>query len=313
MQAPLRLMPITYVRDIRDALGDDRPLRRAVRSGDAVRIHRGAYVPLVAWRELDLDDRHRHQAVAAAHASRSHPTLSHHSAALVWGVPIVEHHPKVVHVLSTPATGTRSEGGFRRHATRRPQVDLVELEGVSVTGLDRTLVDFVTDCSFRSAVAALDWAFGAEPSGQLRSTPERLERMADSLELVKGRRKLRRALEFADPRSGSPGESLSRAVMHEWRLPKPELQTEFRDARGRVGLVDFWWPEHQLIGEFDGMTKYLSREFLLGKTSEDVVIAEKLREDRLRALGPRVTRWTWSTIMSDRLPRHLIEAGLPRR
>ncbi|HWM32859.1 MAG TPA: hypothetical protein VNR36_01335, partial [Pseudolysinimonas sp.] len=90
MVAPLPVLDIVYVRDIRESSGDDRPLRRAVRSGGSARIHRGAYVALDAWRALSVDDRHRHQALAAAHASRTHPTLSHHSAALIWGVPIVE-------------------------------------------------------------------------------------------------------------------------------------------------------------------------------------------------------------------------------
>ncbi|MEO5920648.1 MAG: hypothetical protein ABIQ01_05835 [Pseudolysinimonas sp.] len=130
---------------------------------------------------------------------------------------------------------------------------------------------------------------------------------------MKGRRKLRRALAFADPRSGSPGESISRAVMHEYGFPAPELQTEFRDRRGLAGIVDFWWPEFQLIGEFDGRSKYTDDVLLGGRTPADVVIAEKAREDRLRALGPRVTRWDWMTVIGEGLGMHLVQAGLPRR
>lgn len=310
---PPELRAIAYVRDIRDAGGDDRPLRRAVRAGDAVRIHRGAFMSLEDWRELSRDERHRHQAIAAARAGRSRPTLSHETAAVIWGVPIVEHHPKVVHVLSTPATGTRSEGGYRRHATPHPDVDVCHVDGVSITGIDRTLVDFVATCSFRSAVAALDWALAGQRNDGRGSTRERLLHMADAVDLVKGRRKLIRALDFADPRSGSPGESISRAVMHEYRFPAPELQTEFRDGRGRIGFVDFWWPEFQLIGEFDGRAKYTDDLLLGGRTPADVVVAEKAREDRLRALGPRVTRWEWITVIGERLGMHLVSAGLPRR
>ncbi|HWM33111.1 MAG TPA: hypothetical protein VNR36_02615, partial [Pseudolysinimonas sp.] len=267
---------------------------------------------LDAWRALSVDDRHRHQALAAAHASRTHPTLSHHSAALIWGVPIVEDHPEVVHVLSTPATGTRSEGGFRRHATAFPEVGLIHVDGVAVTDLERTLVEFTVGTSFRNAVAALDWAFGPEHrGGPPRTTKEAVLAMAARLRLVKGRRKLQRAVEFADPRSGSPGESLSRAVMHEWRFPAPELQVEFRDAHGLIGYVDFWWPDQNLIGEFDGRTKYMDHDILGTRTPAEVVIAEKRREDRLRALGPRVTRWDWVTTLRG-LPRHLIQAGLPQ-
>jgi predicted transcriptional regulator of viral defense system len=311
---PLELKPITYVRDIREAWGDDRPLRRAVRSGDSVRIHRGAFMSVDDWRSLDRDERHLHQSVAAARASRSRPTLSHASAAIVWGVPIVEHHPKVVHVLTSESAGTRSENGFRRHGTRYPELRVVEVDGTRVTDLERTLVEFVVDTSFRSGVAALDWALGSERrDGPSRTTIERIVAAAAELGIVKGRRKLRRALDFADPRSGSPGESMSRAVMHEARLPVPELQTEFRDVRGLIGFVDFWWPEFGLIGEFDGNAKYLDMKFLRGRTPAEVVIEEKRREDRLRALGPRVTRWDWMTLVGDGLPGQLRRAGLPRR
>lgn len=314
MVAPLPFLEISYVHDIRGSFGDDRPLRRAVRAGDSVRIHRGAYVSRDAWHALSVDDRHRHLAFAAARASRTHPTVSHHSAALIWGIPIVELHPQVVHVLSSLSTGTRSENGFRRHGTRFPDLGLVEVDGVRVTGLERTLVEFAIDSSFRSAVAAFDWALAPERrGGPPRTTREAIRATAAQLRLVKGGRKLERALQFADGRAGSPGESLSRVLMHLHKLPSPELQTEFRDAQGLIGYVDFWWPAYNLIGEFDGKGKYLDLEFLRGKAPAEAVIAEKQREDRLRALGPRVTRWDWATLWSDRrLLVQLMNCGLPR-
>jgi hypothetical protein len=75
--------------------------------------------------------------------------------------------------------------------------------------------------------------------------------------------------------------------------------------------VDFWWPEFNLIGEFDGNGKYLREEFANGRSPGEIVIAEKRREDRLRALGPQVTRWDWSIARSAfRLRAHLADAGL---
>ena len=220
----------------------------------------------------------------------------------------------MVHVLSTLATGTRSEGGYRRHATAYTDLDVSEVDGARVTGFDRTLVEFIATCSFRSAVAACDWALCHRlPDGRHGTTRERLEETADKLHLVKGRRKLTRALDFANPRSGSPGESISRAVMHEYRFPAPQLQQEFRDRRGLIGIVDFWWPEFGLIGEFDGRGKYTDDRLLGERTPADVVVAEKIREDRLRALGPRVTRWDWLTVIGETLGMHLVQAGLPRR
>ncbi len=99
--------------------------------------------------------------------------------------------------------------------------------------------------------------------------------------------------------------------MHLQGLPTPMLQQEFRDHRGLIGIVDFWWPEFGLIGEFDGLGKYTREEMLAGRSPAEAVVAEKLREDRLRALGPRVVRWGWETAISPpRLADTLRRAGL---
>jgi hypothetical protein len=127
----------------------------------------------------------------------------------------------------------------------------------------------------------------------------------------RGTARCARMLDLADGRSGSPGESLSRVGMHVLGLPAPILQQQFWDGDGFVGTVDFWWPEQSIIGEFDGRGKYLRDEFLNGRSSADVVIAEKVREDRLRALGNGFTRWGWDIAHSlPRLREHLHRAGV---
>lgn len=79
-------------------------------------------------------------------------------------------------------------------------------------------------------------------------------------------------------------------------FPAPELQRCFTDARGTIGRADFYWPGVRLVGEFDGAVNYSKPEFLRGRTPSQVVIDEKLREDRLRALGLGVVRWTWNDL-----------------
>ncbi|CAN5372861.1 hypothetical protein BH11ACT3_BH11ACT3_15040 [soil metagenome] len=312
---PLR--PISYVRELRQWDEDDRPLRRAVRSGQAVRIHRGAFMSLKDWGALTREQRHRHQAVAATRAGRSRPTLSHLSAAIVWGAPTVDPLPRVVDVLSTPATGTRTEGGYRRHATTRPDVDVCLLGDVPITGFVRTMAEYAAQANFVDAVVALDWAFRAAREGESKpsTTPTQVLRVAEELDIQRGRRKLLRAVSFADPKSGSPGESASRVGMHVSGFPPPELQVEFRDHDGLVGFSDFWWPDFGLVGEFDGLVKYTDQRFTKGQSIDEIVIAEKKREDRLRAL-PRVhgvSRWLWAeALFSHQLATTLIRAGLPR-
>jgi very-short-patch-repair endonuclease len=65
------------------------------------------------------------------------------------------------------------------------------------------------------------------------------------------------------------------------------LQAEFHDRDGFIGRVDFYFPAYNVVIEFDGLLKY-------GGGSPEVLIREKRREDRLRALGLTVVRTDWS-------------------
>ena len=62
-----------------------------------------------------------------------------------------------------------------------------------------------------------------------------------------------------------------------------------------LGRVDLGYPELGVLIEFDGKVKY-QQPFRPGQTPAEVVIAEKLREDRLRALGYVVVRFVWSDL-----------------
>ena len=109
------------------------------------------------------------------------------------------------------------------------------------------------------------------------------------------------------------GESLSRARIRELGLVVPELQVEVSDRSGRVGRVDFWWPDVRLVGEFDGRVKYRTDGLDDSRALEERVWAEKVREDRLRATGRAVVRWTWGTALDPkRLYAHLSAAGVRR-
>lgn len=58
--------------------------------------------------------------------------------------------------------------------------------------------------------------------------------------------------------------------------------------------------------------KYLDPQNRSGRSSDQVVSDEKIREDRLRASGLRVVRWRWETAGDPRaLGSRLASAGLP--
>ncbi len=260
------------------------------------------------WAGLSAEGRYRARVVAAASSSRTRPVVSHLSAAALHGAPLVGSSLGLVHVVATPGGGTRTEHGFRKHATGSPS-GVVEIDGVPVTTLTRTLADVALTEPFVTAVAILDWAFGHHPI-TARDVLDDLERRG----IIRGSRRAEVALAFADARSGSPGESLSRVRIHELGFPPPGLQHPFADAHGSIGIVDFWWPAFRTVGEFDGVAKYVRDEYARGRSAGDIVIAEKRRENRLRALGLTVARWDWDDAWRGApLRSRLVEAGLISR
>lgn len=277
---------------------------RAARAGRFVRLAKGIYLPTPVWDALPDDDRFLARIHAAYLVSRDDIVFSHLSAAALWRLPIVGAWPERAEAI----VGTEASGATRRAFIAR-QYPLPErtalIDGIRVTELPRTLIDVARTSPLSVSVAMLDRALAGDSPV---SRADLYQEIDDA-----GRRgivRARQAVALADPLSGSPGESVSRVGMFLLGLPAPELQHEFVDARGRM-IVDFWWPEFGLIGEFDGAGKYLRDEWREGRSTEEVLLAEKQREDRLRALGPRVTRWGWD--VASRLPlleAHLRGAGL---
>jgi hypothetical protein len=111
-----------------------------------------------------------------------------------------------------------------------------------------------------------------------------------------GIRQARRAVALLDPRSESPGESVSRVRLRHDGVPAPELQQDIYAGNGKfVARVDFYWEDQRTIGEFDGKIKY-GRLLKPGQSMEDAIFAEKVREDALRDLGWQIVRWLWADL-----------------
>lgn len=176
---------------------------------------------------------------------------------------------------------------------------------LKVTTIARTIVDLAAAQPFRFALAPADHALrmgGTSPADLLDQC----------VSLTRGRRRAQRVVDFADPGAGSAGESLSRGVIHELGFPAPTLQSR-HVIDGSAYYTDFEWPDFGVIGEFDGMGKYLREEYLQGRSTADAVLEEKRRENRLRrATGSTVARWEWMDALNITPLRDiLIEAGLP--
>ncbi|RIX30937.1 hypothetical protein [Amnibacterium setariae] len=287
------------------ALGD-RALQRAVRAGEQTRLRSGAYVPTRVWDGLRAEERRRLEAAAMA---AMHPAFvaSHRSAGALWHLPSVLAPDGLVHARVSAAAGSRTEHGVRKHAVHDVDQHLVVLDGITATSLERTALDLAATQPFHEAVVAMDAALARGVS------KEQMRQVLDEWSPKQHRARIERVIAFADPLSGSAGESWSRVQIVQAGLPAPVLQQRFFDGRGFVGETDFWWPGCNLIGEFDGLKKYREAELLDGRTPGRVVEAEKLREDRLRrtATRPSVERWIWATLLvRGGLAAQLHAAGL---
>lgn len=301
--------------------GERAAIAADVRRERLLRIRRGVYIASELWIRLSAEDQHRVRVIAASELERlGEPTgdpfvASHVSAVALWRLPWAGAYPARVHVVSEHARGGRSNSHIVRHTSGRPAAPVL-IDGVLVTDLASTVVAVAVSESFREAVIVADAA--------LRRAEHPIEHMpagitdraglltvADALPLRQGSAAARAVGEFADGRADRPGESHSRVSMHEAGITPPKLQVELFGASGRRYFGDFWWPQFQTIGEFDGEGKYRDPKFLRGRTPHRALMDEKAREDDLRATGRRFVRWGWPIALSPtRLRAHLLRGGV---
>lgn len=277
-------MTVTRTRDLA-ALGQTAAERaRLARDGELVRVRHGAYADLPAGSALE---QHRQLIAGTVPIMGTSMVLSHVSAGVLHELPSWESTLGRVTVLR------RSSGhGSRRrylHVRQAPvgPAEVVEVGGYPVTSLERTAVDLGCLLGYDRAVAVMDAALhrGAGP-----------EVVADVVARARARRGVataRAALAFADGRSESVGESISRIRMAAAHLPTPQLQLSVFDASGTwLARTDFGWEWLGVLGEFDGRVKYTGSPDEVTRT----VMREKDREARLREQGWCVVRWGWTDL-----------------
>ncbi len=223
------------------------------------------------------------------------------AALVLHGLPLLGSPPLVVHALAPHAHGRRPADRVRIVGPAAP--DEYELrDGWMVATPSRAVLDCARVFTVATAVAAADVALreGFATEAQLASMCERMAGRA-------GVARARRVVKLASPQSESPGESWSAVVIDDLGLSPPERQHEVCDDEGLAGRVDFWWAAPRVVGEFDGRVKY-GRANPSGRAPEDVLWMEKRREDRIRATGARVVRWTVAELSN---PSGLMRALAP--
>lgn len=293
----------------------------AVRRGELVRVRRDAVVlaaslsRVAPWERRALITRAVGHSLARGGApgdedeGGSVHALSHASALTVHGLPTYGE-ADVVHLCRTDGARGRRDGTVWVHRPVDPEWTTV-VDGLRV----------VTPVLAALQVAATD---GPEPGlvaldGVLHDARERDRRTGGTTEhdaalaevarvlearLVGRSRATRQVVELADGRSESVGESRSRWLLHLLGLGPWELQHEVRDESGQlVGVADLKLVGHAVLLEFDGQLKYDDRRDL---------VAEKLREDRIRALGYEFVRLVWADLERPQHVRQRVLEALDR-
>jgi hypothetical protein len=320
-------MQLIHAGNLRRSTGDVRSLSRRYACGELVRVRRGVYASKSEWISLPPWERYR-QTVLAVDLELPGSTFCLHTAAVAWGLNLLEV-PGFIHLTgvsrghlgrSAPTTsaarGSSGENGLELTTSygvhRHPgPAAAVRHENLLVTPLAETVVGIIARENFAAGVVLADHALSRRHASSSGLRKEDLLSRASLLPSEARRRWVTQVLDFAGTDAESPGESLSRAHMHVLGFPAPLLQARVHVGGVLIARTDFLWPRHRLIGEFDGDAKYLRDEYLGVQTARQAVLAEKKREDRLRAAGFRIVRWDWSTASDPaRLEACLRQAGL---
>lgn len=259
-------------------------------------MRQGAYVDASAWNAADDVGKHliRSRAVLLSHEGRV--ALSHVSGALanglrVWGVPLDR-----VHVVRLDGQTGRSVRDVVHHASGWSAQDILDVRGLQVLRPGACAVGVAALFPVESGVVTVDSAYELGLSDE--------EEMRQIVAMTTGwpnTSRLQITMRLAQPGAQSVGESRTRFLCWSGGLPKPVLQFPVYDVHGHlVGTTDFAWPDHGVLGEFDGRIKY-GRLLRAGETPGDAVFREKTREDRIReATGWRMVRVVWDDLSRRR-------------
>ncbi len=270
-------------------------IRALLTSGRLHKIRHGAYVESTVWNEAQGDPlRLRRLILSAAMIGLRGPAYAYGEiAAELHGLPIQRSGPASLVIVRPQGHDLRSANTRLKARNRFDDVRIigrdlsdegvVRLHGIPSIGLASAALTSAACFRREYAVGVFDAALAQ------RVTHDEILRTSPRWQAGKGITAASRLVELARPGAESILESVSRVRLMDRGVPEPILQHSFSDDRGFVGRVDMWWPEFDVVGEADGMGKY-----------NDIrdVRAEKVREDRLRALGLTVVRWTWEEIWS---------------
>jgi len=282
-----------------------RDVDRLTSDGHWVHLTRGWYALSAALMPEAVDSpaerrRHRHSLLTRAAVAnfQGRAVASHHSALVLHGLPIFAADLRQVHVTRVDDDHSRSRRGLTVHeavlgatttgAVIEPSVAVVQTG--MVNGPMASLI--AADAALHRGLVTSD---GLKRAGGLLGGPRALP--------------VRRVLAHADGRAESPGETrLREAVRMMGFAATPQVAIRDGDF---LAVVDLGLDDVPVALEFDGFVKYGRPDPLSTDVAPaDVVVAEKIREDHVRALRWAMVRTIWRELDELAILRRRIEAAI---
>lgn len=272
-------------------------LTALVRSGQVTRLRHRAYVLSDVYAAASPDAQYRLRVHAVLRSRPPRPRglpdrASHHSALALHGISFFKA-PRDVVVVESQSGPQAVRGGMR--LLSQSDADTYRYGDVRLVGAEAACVQVAARDGFEAGVCAMDSA--------LHLGKCMIEGLAAAVELVPAarRRRVRAAVEAADARSESIGESRTRIILLDAGFAVIP-QFEVREGRTLLGRVDFL-VDGCVVVEFDGLMKY---EGIEGKVA---IGADKDREKRIRRLGYEFVRIVWRELDDPvSIARHVAEA-----
>ena len=276
-------------------------LHRLMTNGDLFRARSGCFVDGRLLGAASPETLHALMARAVSRGYRQPHAISHVSALVVLGLPLLNLTADAVHLTLTGPGQPRTVPGLRVHPELPDSVARLR-DGDRVVHPAMAIVQSAALAGITVGVAAADAALHTR-----QVTKGDLEIALRIARLGPGRADARAAIDLADGSAESPGESWTRVTIGSLGLPKVDPQVVIRDTLGRfVGRVDFLLRAERTIVEFDGMVKYG------GADGRQALVDEKRREDALRSLGYQVVRLTWRDLHEPASVKRLVRDAFSR-
>jgi very-short-patch-repair endonuclease len=174
---------------------------------------------------------------AAVLACGDRAVLSHRSAAAARDLLRI---PSGRIDVTVPPDGARSKPGIRTHRRALAPSECVELDGLPITSVERTLLDIANLTKFETFQRCLE-------NAQRRQIVDHATLTSLSDAGLPGSPVLRAALAEPEVITESTVERLFLSLCRRHGIPQPSVNHPF----GRYKL-DFYWPKHALVVETDG-------------------------------------------------------------